>query len=306
MPPLVSIVITTRNRRDDLAICLESCFAQTYRPLEILVFDGASTDGTETAVRDRFPEARFFGDDQDRGFVALRNRGYREAGGTYVVSLDDDAYYTDRRTIEALVQDFESHPEAAAVAMPFLVSEPAPTPGGTIPGAHGERPLYLRAFTGCAHALRREVALALGPYREIPSYLREDRDLSIRLLGQGASIILGTTPPVVHLKSPSRDWGQRLELDVRSTLLFDYLNIPHPYVAPRMILDAVQLALYKITPSQVLRRLGYIFRGLLACVKCARQRRPVSREVYRRYRMLPGHGPVPWSDEVPKPARRQG
>ena len=63
-PALASICIVTRNRKADLLRALGSCLAQSYRPLEVLVFDDASTDGTEQDVLARFPQVRYFRSDQ--------------------------------------------------------------------------------------------------------------------------------------------------------------------------------------------------------------------------------------------------
>lgn len=301
-PPLVSICIVTRNRKDELLVALKSCFAQAYPALEVLVFDGASTDGTEAAVRKRHPAVRFFRFDEDPGFPILRNRGYAEAHGEYVVSLDDDAYFTDAGTMDQLVREFKAHPEAAAVALPFLLPEVLTARLGSGRTMGDERPTYLRAFTGCAHAIRRDVALALGPYREIPAYLKEDRDLSIRLLGEGRSIVLGRTAPIVHLPSPVRDREKRYEMDVRSTLLLDFLNIPHPHVLPRLLVDAAQLIVYRLTPRAVPRRLRYVVSGWGACIRCRCLRKPVSRAAYREYRRLPAHGAEPFPGRLPPPA----
>jgi rhamnopyranosyl-N-acetylglucosaminyl-diphospho-decaprenol beta-1,3/1,4-galactofuranosyltransferase len=51
----VCAVVVTFNRKTLLRICLDSLFAQT-RPIDrILVVDNASTDGTDTVLRDDFP-----------------------------------------------------------------------------------------------------------------------------------------------------------------------------------------------------------------------------------------------------------
>jgi GT2 family glycosyltransferase len=277
--------------------------AQSGPAFEVLVFDGASTDGTEAAVRERYPTVRFFRCEVDPGFPALRNRGYAEARGQYVVSLDDDAYFTNRDTLQQLVTEFEAHPEACALAMPFLLPEALTQRLGSGRTAEDERPAELRAFTGCSHAVRRDIALRLGPYREIPSYLKEDRDLSIRLLNAGHSILLAHTPPVVHLPSTVRDWEKRYEMDVRSTLLLDYLNIPHPYVLPRILLDAVQLIVYRLQLRALPRRIRYVLDALSACFSFRSLRKPVSRAAYAKYRRLPAHGAEPFPGLLPDPAR---
>jgi len=298
--PLVSIAITTRNRKEELLNALESCFAQAHRPLEILVFDDASTDGTEEAVRRSFPDARYVREKSNRGIAALRNRGLREARGEFVFSIDDDAYYTDPSTVDRVVELFQREPNAAVVAMPFMEPfRPA------LVGENLRSPARLKAFISCAYAIRRKAALDMGGYREFFFYRGEERDLSIRLLERGFSIVYGDTPPVVHLYSPKRTWSQMFPLGIRNNLLFDSLNIPHPYVLPRLIMDAIQLAVYKITPRQVLTRLADIVWGFSACVRYARERSPVSRNTYRLYRNLPGHAPVAHSGDIPPPASRK-
>jgi Glycosyltransferases involved in cell wall biogenesis len=53
--PLVSVIIPTFSRKDDLLSCLNSLKNSTYPNLEIIVVDNASTDGTYDAVTQIFP-----------------------------------------------------------------------------------------------------------------------------------------------------------------------------------------------------------------------------------------------------------
>ena len=52
-PELVTLVIPARNEEGFLGACLDSVLAQDYRNLQIVVVDGASTDGTVDVVRSR-------------------------------------------------------------------------------------------------------------------------------------------------------------------------------------------------------------------------------------------------------------
>ena len=56
--PLVSVIVIVRNGERFLAAALQSIRAQTYRPIEILVVDGQSTDRTAETVRS-FADMRY-------------------------------------------------------------------------------------------------------------------------------------------------------------------------------------------------------------------------------------------------------
>lgn len=289
--PTASICIVTRNRREDLLRALRSCFAQSYRPLEVMVFDGHSSDGTAEAVRREFPSVLLVVLEEDPGFPALRNEGLRRARGAIVFTLDDDAFFTEDETITQAMADLEGHPEAAVLALPFRLPD---APARVL--AQAARPLppltALRTFVACAAALRRDAVLACGGFRELLPNYKEDRDLSIRLLDRGWKILYGRSIPVVHVRHQGRNWEDRYTLDIRSSLVFDYLNIPRPYVLARMGMDAVQLLFYRLQPAAGLRRLHALRLALAACQKLAPHRAPVSRATYSLYRSLPPHGGV--------------
>src|SRR5438874_303163 len=54
MLPTATIIIPTKNRKDDLKRALASCMAQTVQ-VEIIVMDDGSTDDTAEMVRQEFP-----------------------------------------------------------------------------------------------------------------------------------------------------------------------------------------------------------------------------------------------------------
>ena len=74
-PPQATVVIVTKNRKDDLRRALASTFRQAGVTFDVLVFDDASTDGTPDMVRTEFPQARLHVAEVSTGHIVHRNRG---------------------------------------------------------------------------------------------------------------------------------------------------------------------------------------------------------------------------------------
>jgi glycosyltransferase involved in cell wall biosynthesis len=92
-PGLVSIVIPTFNREGMLAETLESVFRQDYRPIEIIVADDGSTDGTAAMLESLAPPAGVtlkVSKGGHEGAAAARNRGAAISRGEFIMFLDSD------------------------------------------------------------------------------------------------------------------------------------------------------------------------------------------------------------------------
>ncbi len=92
MATLVSVVVPAWNVAALLPRCLESLLAQTHRPLEIIVVDDGSTDGTAEVVLDhrcRHPEVHLISQPH-RGIGPARNAGLSVVRGEYLCFVDAD------------------------------------------------------------------------------------------------------------------------------------------------------------------------------------------------------------------------
>lgn len=84
MNDLISVVIPTYNRRDKLPACIASVLAQTYRNIEVIVVDDASTDGTERLFdRGIDPRVHYVRYGDNRGACYARNLGAQQARGRH-------------------------------------------------------------------------------------------------------------------------------------------------------------------------------------------------------------------------------
>ena len=112
--PLVSVVILTWNRKDDLLETVAELKESTYAPIEIIVVDNGSNDGTQEEINEKFSEVNFIRLEKNVG-IAGYNIGMKKARGEYVVLLDSDSF-PDESAIERMVKIFESDSKVGAVA----------------------------------------------------------------------------------------------------------------------------------------------------------------------------------------------
>lgn len=88
-PGLVSVLIVNWNGAGLLPSCLASVHAQDYQPLEIIVVDNGSIDGSaEIAARDE--SVRLIRNPTNLGFAVANNLGIDAAGGEFVLLLNYD------------------------------------------------------------------------------------------------------------------------------------------------------------------------------------------------------------------------
>lgn len=286
--PVVAIVITTRNRREELRRALKSCVAQDFPNLEIRVNDDASDDDTIMMVRTKFPNVIATTTDSRCGYIELRNRGYSETNAEWVLSIDDDAYFTDASTVSRLAEQL-GDPALGAVALPYL--EPLPAERAVVSSRTTTVPSTVRSFVGTAHACRVEAFKKVGGYRELLVHQGEERDLCVRLFKAGYRIGMVDTPPLVHAVSPKRELGRMHRWGTRNLMLYDFFYTPGLLSVPVMLRHAWKATTYRFSPSREASTLRWLGSAVPDFWRFRRYRQPLSVAEYSDYMKLPSHGP---------------
>jgi glycosyltransferase involved in cell wall biosynthesis len=94
--PLISCIVPVCNCELYLREAIDSILEQTYRPLEIVVVDDGSTDGTADVVASYGARLHYL-KQVNAGTAAARNRGLKFAEGEFVAFLDaDDLWHPDK------------------------------------------------------------------------------------------------------------------------------------------------------------------------------------------------------------------
>jgi glycosyltransferase involved in cell wall biosynthesis len=109
--PLVSCVVPVYNGERYLREALQSILAQTYEPLEVIVVDDGSTDGTPCVAHEFVATVRYLRQ-STAGPSATRNCGVAAATGSFVAFLEpDDLWHPEK--LARQMASFNSRPETA-------------------------------------------------------------------------------------------------------------------------------------------------------------------------------------------------
>ncbi len=109
--PLVSVIVPVWNGERFLAEALDSILAQEYKPLEVIVVDDGSTDGSAAIAQAR--DVRYYVQ-PNRGPGAARNTGVTAAQGELLAFLDQDDVYLPGK-IARQVETLADRPEIGFV-----------------------------------------------------------------------------------------------------------------------------------------------------------------------------------------------
>lgn len=120
---IISIVLVTYNRREQILETIQAFLNQTYENKEIIVIDNASSDGTAESIKRYFPQIKLIELPENFAIKGL-NIGFYEAKGDLIWRGDDDSYPRDIDLLEKIVDEFKTHKEIDLIATEQIEMEP--------------------------------------------------------------------------------------------------------------------------------------------------------------------------------------
>lgn len=163
----LSIIVVNHNTRQLLVDCLNSVYdTLAGLPFELVVVDNGSSDGSQQAVRERFPEAILIESPVNLGFARANNLAIKRARGRYFLLLNSDAV-VEPGAVKALIDFMEAVAEAGLA-------------GGQLLNKDGSRQNSFSNFPTFATELLNKGLLRLLFPRSYPSK-RQDFLLPVRV-----------------------------------------------------------------------------------------------------------------------------
>ncbi|HYF57556.1 MAG TPA: glycosyltransferase family 2 protein [Burkholderiaceae bacterium] len=199
--PLVSVIVPTYQRRERVLAALREVEAQTWRPIEAVVVDDCSTDGTADAVRARRSgiPVRVVELERNGGPGRARNVGIDHARGRYVAFLDsDDRWHPEKLSTQMALFERDARPDRLVAYSRVVIERDSDTV------VRPERPIadgepvgdYLFVDAGVLHTSTLVMPTALAARVRFVDAMRlhEDWDLLMRLQRAGARFAMAEAP----------------------------------------------------------------------------------------------------------------
>ena len=221
----MSLVISVWNRKDDLRENLAAIERQTIEPLEVIVVDNDSHDGTPEMVVEEFPHVHLIRMPHSAyGACETFNIGFSSARGDYIGILDDDVVLPPD-FVERMLAEFSTEPDTTVLLSPKVV-EPE-MPDWYKDSAAVNTPRYMSTFRGCGSMAKAEPMREAGFYDERFFIFGNERDLTTRLLNLGYRVKMVPSIEVFHKAPFGMRHGKRsLYYHVRNFWLWSFKYVP--------------------------------------------------------------------------------
>ncbi len=245
--PLVSVVIPTHNRRNSVKRLVQSVLNSSYKNVEIIVVDDASSDGTLAFLTEKYRKNKnitILHNKKNLYTAATRNKGAEKAKGDYIFFVDDDNV-VDKNTIAELVKPFEDD---------HLIGEIGPinynfnskkkvlwcvtrrdmfTTKTYQPRSHkefGKRLTWSTADVPNAFMVRREVFKKYKiKFREVFEIMYEESDYAYRVRNAGFKVVVARNARIYHDIEEARSKKKK-----KKDYLYHFMDNPRrPYLTAR-------------------------------------------------------------------------
>jgi GT2 family glycosyltransferase len=280
-----SMIITTKNRAENLQRTMNVLRQLNPPPLEVLITaDGCTDDTVEIlkaeTLKSEIKNLKLVVNEMGKGSVVSRDRMMREARGDIVLALDDDSYPEQSDCLARIISFFEQRPQLAVLHFPQRTDEYPETLTQTDFGTEH----LTRSFANSGALLRRSVYLKLSGFEPRFFHMYEEPDYALQCVGAGYEVLFS---PVIsirhHWSGQARSEMRNHHRHSRNEFWSVLLRCPFPY--------CLGLAVYRIFsqfryackrgPSWVLREPVWWWQALVGVKYCLHKRSSIPWQRYK-------------------------
>jgi glycosyltransferase involved in cell wall biosynthesis len=197
--PLVSVLIPAYNAEKWISQSIESALAQTYSPIEVIVVDDGSTDGTLNEIRKFGDRVRLIPGGH-AGANFSRNLLTQAAQGEWLQYLDADDYLLPNKIADQM-RFKRNHESLDVIYSPTIIrrEDTRMETATTIEAPNDATVHFVRWIPFCTHGmlLRRSAVLQAGSWKE-DQLVCQEHELVFRLISNGCRFGLWNQPGTVY------------------------------------------------------------------------------------------------------------
>ena len=247
--PSVFIIIVNWNGKDVILECLDSLTGQHYPrdKYRILVIDNASSDGSQAAIRERYPGAALVENRSNLGYVKAVNQGIEQglkSDASYMWILNNDVV-VDKDALNRLVAIGEQEQESGVLApVIYSYSEPEKIENAGyainywtgrlkkinlsvgIAPSPSSRMIHVDSNMGCSNLIKTSVFKRIGRFNPIYDVYFEETDFNVRAGKSGYRVTLVSDAKVWHRTASTMNQFllRRAFLLLRNLFIFEFLH----------------------------------------------------------------------------------
>ena len=242
---LISVIMAAYNAESTIADAIDSALAQSYRNLELIVIDDASSDSTG-AIAKRFTEqdkrVRLIANARNSGVSAARKSGLTAARGGWIAILDSDDLWTLDKLEKQIVLQKKTGAELLFTGSAFIDAQ-AQSKNWIlhVPQVVNYRTLLKQNLLSNSSALVKKDLMKRFYVQN--DRIHEDYALWLKILQSGKSAYGVDEPLLIYRIQPFSKSGNKIKSAVMNWRTYRYVGLPVPVSAYYMFHYAVRSVL---------------------------------------------------------------